>query len=249
MKLTDFWKNCAMAPAGEGTAPAADPAPVEPAVQAPSFDWVPESYRSDDGPKWDEFKSHYNDLAAEKAIREEAMAGIPESADGYELAIPDDLDYDEMELPEGYSVDIDPENETLKPIFGDLRGFMHEHKLPPEAGKALMGMLARYEATTYSEGFSRAKEDFAKLGPSASQRVERIERRLDTSLPADLATALKAATGTADGVRALEKILSTKEATAPSTAQTGAAAGWENMSLSERHKEIAARQHAQYART
>lgn len=190
-----------------------DPAPVEPT--APDYSFLPEAYRGDDGPDVDGFKTHYDDLIAEKAIRDEAMAGVPEDAKGYEFAAPTEVDYGDLDLPEGFAIELRPEDPTMAPLFEELGGMLHDLKAPAEATGKFMQMLAKYEAAKYAPMHAAGKAEMEALGTAAEARITKVNHAIDTRLSADEATALKAATTTANGVRALEKLLLGKQMQAP----------------------------------
>jgi hypothetical protein len=190
---------------GETPAAETDTAPADQA--APTYDWMPEQFRGDDGPDFDGFRQHYTDLAAEAAIRNEALASVPEAPDGYDLALPEDLDFGDLDLPENFAVELKTDDEAMATLFDELRGFLHESQLPKEAGQKVMGMLAKYEARQYAKAASEVDAQIKQLGPQAGERLSRVTRSLETKLSAPQATALKSALRSADAVRALETLL------------------------------------------
>ena len=211
------------APEGNDPAPAAgepagDPAPAAPAEADYSF--LPEQFRSDDGPDIDGFQAHYDELVSEHAQRQEALAGVPEDASGYEFAIPDELDFGELDLPDDFAVNLKTDDPTMAPLFEGLGGFMHKHGLPKDAAGDLMGMIAKYEATKYSQLHSAAKAEMQSLGSSAQSRIANVKRSLESKLPAELASALSQHTTTAKAVQALEKLLAPRSLNAPAAQAT-----------------------------
>lgn len=213
------------APAVEDAAPPADaPAAAEQPVDepaAPDYSFLPEQYRGDDGPDLDGFKAHYDELAAAQAIRDEAMADVPEDAAGYEFAVPEDLDFGDLELPEDFSVDLKTDDPALAPLFQELGGVLHKHNLPKGATGDIMSVLAKYEATRYSGHYAAAKAEMQALGSSAQSRIANIERALQAKLPADQMEAIKAATSTAAGVKALESLIKPRGLSAPTPQPNG----------------------------
>lgn len=203
-------------PAGGDPAAGADPDTGSEPPSQPDFGWLPEQFRGEDGPDLEGFQAHYNDLAAEAGIRAEQLAAVPEDADGYELAIPEDIDYGEdLDLPDDYAVNLNVEDEAMAPVFGELKAFLHENKLPAEAGKQVMGMLAKYEARQFSQAMAAAREEMSQLGPQAEARMNKVGRALEGKLSEAQAKALKSAMRSADGVRALETLLATRNLGAP----------------------------------
>lgn len=218
MNLMQHWKTKkpTWAPADEGApapdeppveegAPPADP-PADPPAE-PDYSFIPDQYRSDDGPDIDGFKAHYDELAAAQAIRDEALADVPEDAAGYEFALPDELDFGELDLPEGFEVGLKTDDPALAPLFSELGGIMHKHNLPKGATGEIMSVLAKYEATKFSGHYAAAQTEMEALGASGPSRIANIERALQARLPADQMDAIKAVTSTAAGVKALESLI------------------------------------------
>ena len=197
----------------EGDVPPLDGAPDTP--PAADYSFLPEKYRSGEAPDIDGFKAHYDELVSAQAMREEALAGVPEDAAGYEFAVPDDLDFGDLELPEGFSVNLKSDDPAMAPLFEGLGGFLHKNNLPKEASGELMGLLAKYEAAKFSPLYVLSKSELGSLGTSGQSRIANIERALTSRLPAELAGALKGATTTANGVKALEKLLAPRTLSTP----------------------------------
>jgi hypothetical protein len=236
MKHTDWTQRLVKAPADGGAGSLLDTAApaAEPNAQAAPADdhsWVPEQFVKDGKPDFTALRTQFDELSTFKAQRDEAAATIPESADGYDLAVPADLSFGEMELPEGFKFEL-ANDERTAPLLGELRDFLHKNQLPAEAGPALLGMMARYEAMAVSDGYANLKREKAALGSNADARMTEVSRALEAKLPADLATALKAAATTANGVRALEKLLSAPALSAGTTTAPGA--DTESMTPSQR---------------
>ena len=223
MNLMQNWtiKRPTWAPADEGT-PSGDEPPVEPVEPptepaAPDYSFLPDQYRSDDGPDLDGFKAHYDELVSAQAIQSEALADVPEDANGYEFAIPDDIDFGELELPEDFAVDLKADDPAFAPLFQELGGVMHKHNMPKGATGEIMSVLAKYEAARFSQAYGTSKAEMESLGTAAASRIANIERALQTRLPEGELAALKAATTTAAGVKALERLIKPR---GPSTTPT-----------------------------
>lgn len=203
------------APEAAGSAPATpvDPVPEQAQEAAPDLSFIPSEYRSGDAPDFAKFGEHYQSLVAEQAKWQEAQPEVPES---YELAIPEDISFDGMELPEGFEIDLDLENEAYKPIVGELGDFLKAVKAPADAAPQIMGLLAKYEAARNADFHKQQKAinesvaaDLAKLGTpdQVKARMETLSRRIDAALPAEQAAAIKKFTGSTDALKALETLL------------------------------------------
>lgn len=175
----------------------------------PSFAFIGEDFHKDGKPDFDAFGAHYQDLLADKTQRDEALAKVPENGE-YAFTLPEKLDLG-VELPEGVAPQISADDETYKPIFGELGAWMKQHNLPAEAGSEVMGMLAKYEAARMGKNLAAANEQYEKLGPNDATRdarIGKVERALETVLPKELADGLKSVTRSFAGVRAIEELLS-----------------------------------------
>lgn len=210
MKLNNFFNDrMTRAPADEG---GGSPAPVEQA--APDFSFIPADYQKDGQPDLAAFSAHYNDLVARDAQAAERAGQIPEA---YQFTPSEGLSFDGIELPEGFSVNLATDDPSLSPLFDELGGFLKEIGAPASAASKVSDLLARYEAVKYSQSYAAHKAEMQALGTPAQQtaRLSSIERALETRLPADQAAALKNATLSAAGVKALEALLRPAGHTSP----------------------------------
>jgi len=199
------------APAGEGTPPGnpggADPNAGDEPDTGPDLSWLPEQFRADDKTDIDGFRAHYEEIASAQAIHQEALANVPEDASGYEFSLPDEIDYGDLDLPDDFAFELKTDDPALAPVLEELGGFMHKHNIPKDAAGDLLGVLAKYQATEYSKAYAANRAEMEALGASANTRISNISRLIDGKLPADQATAIKAATTTAAGLKALETLL------------------------------------------
>ena len=220
MKLTKFLtdnRTMQAADGGGGPPSEGDPPEADTAPEAPDLSWLPEGFRSKDGaPNLDDFRAHYEDLASKDAQRQEALADVPEAPDGYEFAI-GEVDYGDLDLPEDFEVNLAVDDPAFQPMFQELGNVLHKYQLPKGAASELTGLLAKYEATRFSQGLAAVRQEAEALGANAEARVSAVKRSLESQLPADLAKGLMGATTTAAGVKALEKLL------APRTMRTAPA--------------------------
>lgn len=207
--------------ANEGN-PGGDPAPVVAPVvpEGPDLSFIPESYHVEGKPDLDAFKAGYDELAAFKAQRDEALAGIPESADGYDLTIPDTIDFGDLELPEGFKFKLS-DDPAVAPLLGEMRAMLHKHSLPKEAAGELLGLMAKYQAIDAAKGMAAWKAGRADLGANAQSRIDNVSRMLDSKLPAPMAAALKGMADNSGAFKALEKLLSPVGLQAPASQPIG----------------------------
>lgn len=212
-------------PAGAAD-PVAPAAPAEP-VPGPDLSFIPTDFHTDGKPDTSKFAASYQELVARDAQRAEADAAaaalVPEG--DYTFALPEDLKFDGLDLPEGFSVELLTEDESMKPLFADLGGILKELRAPQDAAGKLMGLFARHQATQYAQALAAQSADLAKLGTQAqvSARISTIERVLDARLPADEAAALKGMTNSAKSLQALERLLGPSRSTNPTPTPPGVA--------------------------
>jgi hypothetical protein len=213
MKLKWFDKLNRQAPDVPGGSP--DPTPATPAVPEPTpgpdLSFIPADFHVDGKPDLGKFTTSYQELVARDAQRAEAeaaaKAAIPEG--DYAFTLPEDLKFDGLDLPENYRLDLLTEDETMKPLFAGLSGFLKANSLPAAASTELMGMLAQYIATQDSRAYAAQKADLAKLGtPSQVEARKSVVQRVITSrLPADQAEAILSFTTSAKALQALEALI------------------------------------------
>lgn len=252
MNLRPYWKeilrNTAEPGAGgaEGKAPAEpNPAPQADPSEGPDLSFIPDDFRGEDGSiKLDDFRQSYQDMLAEQAQRAEAAALVPESGE-YDFALPE-LDFSDIDgLPEGFSVDLNIEDEDYKPLFGEAAELLKDLGAPAEVSQKLTGLLAKYKATEYAKHARAAKAEAEKLGSNNAQREARIgkvHRAMQSRLPAAQVEALMNATQTYEGVRALEALFAPRGPGATVPQPTGA--DLDKLSAFDRLKVINAQQQA-----
>ena len=173
--------------------PAAAAAPVRP-------DGLPDAY-------WDDAAGikpeAYARLAELEAAQASARDGVPESADKYELALPEPV----VGL-DGNPVAFDPEDPLVKAI---LPAF-HEAGLPQAA---VSKILQAYAAQELAAG--KAEQDAAtafvvaeqtKLGAGHKERTAALHGQVIAAIGTDSAEALRSQMRSADAVIALEALVS-----------------------------------------
>lgn len=221
MKLNWFDKLNRQAPDAPGGSPPPEPGTPAPVVDAgPDLSFIPADFHVDGKPDLGKFTSHYQEVIARDAQRAEAeaaaKASVPEG--DYAFTLPEGL-----ELPEGFTVDLLTDDETMKPLFADLSGFLKANNMPAGAAPQLMGMLAKYQATQYAQAVAAQKAELAKLGTpmQVEARVSTLGRVLDGRLPAEEATAVKAMLSQSPAlIKAVEKLIGPSNAT-PNPAPPG----------------------------
>lgn len=220
----------------EGAAGSGEP----PAYQ----DHVPDNFVGEDGNvDWAGFRTSYDDAVAGSATLHEEIetlkGGVPESPDAYDFTVPEDLDYGDLDLPEGFTVQIDPEN----PLFGEFRTTLHEAGIKADVAPKLMGLMAKYEASRFAQAAAAQKEDLAQLGPALDARVGKIQRALETKIPDEAQrAALMGSVTSAAGVRALETLLTSSQSKS-NPVPTKTDADFEGMTPMQRLKAVTVRDH------
>lgn len=216
MKLNNFFHDKLTRQAPTDPAPGGDPAPVVTPDPAPAADlsFIPADFHTDGKPDTAKFTAHYQDLVARDAQIAERMGQVPEA---YDFAIPADLKFEGLDLPEGFAVKLATDDPAIAPLYNELGSFLKEIGAPAAAASKVSELLARYEATKYSQAYVANKAEMQALGTPAQQsaRMAAIDRAISAKLPAAQAEALKAATTTSAGVQALEALLRPGGYTAP----------------------------------
>lgn len=184
--------------------------------------FVPESFKGEDG-NWDTagFRQQFDDLAADKAARDERLASLPESPDDYAFSIGEDHVFPEGFDPkafggkdgQGNEVEFDP----AKMIQGDdpdvksVKELMHAldkgEVTGADAAKTLAGVMVNREIRQMMEAAGQREEQIRALGPDARSRIDTVTRSLKSRLPGEQASALSGEIVSADGLRAVEGLL------------------------------------------
>lgn len=188
----------------------------------PDLSFIPADYHVDGKPDLGKFAASYQEIVARDAQRAEADAAasalVPEG--DYDFALPEGLTFEGLDLPEGFKVDIMADNEAMKPLFSDLSGVLKELKAPQEAAGKLLGLLAKHQATQYSQAITAQRADLGRLGSAAQvdARISTVARVLDARLPSEEAAALKAMVSSGKALQALERLIGPSRGAAPQTA-------------------------------
>lgn len=159
---------------------------------------VPEAYRGEDG------QADLNKLLARVAEADAAPEGVPASPGEYDLALPEDL-----EMPEGFDLKIDPENEHLKAALATFHeaGVSQEvvSKILPAYVQALAGDM---QAANMAQE-EAVQAEIQKLGDNPAARVEGLKSSLTQTLGAeDSAIALLDNISSVAAFEAVENLIS-----------------------------------------
>jgi len=194
--------------ANEGAPGGAPAQAIDPPPQAEAVDlsFIPENFHVDGKPDLEKFKAHYGTLVEPSVAPEK-----------YEYAIPEDMNFQELGLPEGMTLNLDMNDPSMQPLLTELSETLKGIGAPAEMGGKISGMLAKYEASKLSAEIAAQKEEFSQLGTpeQANQRIGVVVRAMEAKLPADQVAALQGATRSAKAMLALETLLGSKNSTSP----------------------------------
>ncbi len=195
--------------------------------EEPNYDFVPESFKGEDGTyDFEKFRASYDEAVSFKAQAEEAQAALPKDADGYAFAISE-----EHVLPEGFDPEllkqVDEEgnevefdiNKMIDPDDPDLpllKSALHSRKADPALMSDLASILANRELRNVMKMTEKHGEEMKALGPEGKSRIDTVGRALVSMLPEDQAKSILDGITTADALRGIESIL--KKSKAPPAA-------------------------------
>lgn len=163
---------------------------------------LPEAYRGEDGKP--DFAKIAERLKAADAEPKRAE-GVPESADGYELALAE-----EVKLPNGEAVTLDKDNELLQSFLKDA----HAAGMPQEAVTRTLTAFAK-EVGSMLNGVGQASQEqinaeMAKIDSDPKQveaRWNALTKQLGETLEIDGASKLLEEISSAESFTALEAIV------------------------------------------
>jgi len=165
-------------------APAAPAAPVKP-------EGLPDAY-------WDAATGVKPEAFAKLAEIEARRAEIPETADGYDLSLPDNI----VGL-DGKPLKVDADD----PLAKGLVEIAHKHGLPKSAVSELVQAYAATEVAGARAENERLAAETAKLGAKATERIAATTSTLSAQVGQEAATALMGVLGTAAAFTAVEALL------------------------------------------
>ena len=187
----------APAPAVPVTPPAALMAAAEPvAPSAPARpDGLPDTYWDDAAGVKPEAYSRLAELEAADVAR---RAGVPESADKYELKIADTI-----VGMDGKPVQFD----AADPLVAGILPVLHELGLSQEGVSKLLGAYAVQEIEAAKEQAAFVASEQAKLGDAHKARTAAIHASVVAAVGAEQAEAIRLSMTSAAGVIALEQLV------------------------------------------
>ena len=209
MRLTNYFASKIRWEAPTEGAQGASNAPPAQADPGPDLSFIPADFHVDGKPDLAKFRDHYQATVAEQARLAEQKAAVPEA---YDFALPEGMKFEG--LPEDWNPNLDPAN----PLFAELGTVLKELGAPAEAAGKLTGLLAQYEAQKEAADFKAWSQDMAQLGTPEQQKARAgdVQRKLETLLPKEQVAALFSGPRvSADGIRALEKLITGKSLQAP----------------------------------
>lgn len=180
------------------------------------------------GVKMTELLAKLNELSTFKAEADVKSTGVPETADAYELAVPDDL-----EVPDGMEITIAEDD----PMLLSAKGWAKEAGLTQEQFNGLTGLYMKSKAAEAASLKDAVKAEMTKLGENGRARVDAVVTALNGRIGHEATNKLLPMMYTADQVQAFEKLVRTGQATAPAAAagasgQPGKA--WSDMTPDEK---------------
>ncbi len=176
-------------------------------------EWLPETlWDADAG-----FKAKdYDDLVAFRAERSSAEAARPESADAYEVALPESFKLpDHIKLAEGQQI-VDPAD----PRVVELRKIAHDKGWSQQDFQDVLALGVNLDIAGQDRHVENLKAEFSKLGSRAQQRVDAVTGWLGAKL-GKLAPAVIDNLLTAEQVQAFETIMSLNRGSVPGTPGAG----------------------------
>lgn len=196
--------------------------------------------------KWNAEKGTFSDDAGDyftQALARDAAAQakqnlLPKSADEYAVKLPENF-----RVPEGVEYQFDDKN----PALGQLKAIAHKHGISQDAVSELLGVYAGAEIGGLMNVNQAKTAELAKLGPTASSRIENVQTWLRSVGGEDfaaLSSVLKIApvAGTIVGLEKLMVRLSSQgvgtftQSHRDAPADAGKIAGYENMSFEQRRQ-------------
>lgn len=191
-------ETAATTAAPEVVKPSAEVQP--PATEKPTRpDYIPESFwDADKGFKTDDF----NALVAFKSEQDSRAASVPESKDGYKVALPAEFKIEGLELPEGES----PINEN-DPRIGFAREFAHSQGFTQAQFEGLVALGVQMDFAENQQISEALGEQAKALGSKAKERVQSITNWIGARIGGEAAAALAPMMMTAKQVEAFERIM------------------------------------------
>jgi hypothetical protein len=181
----------------ETAVPATPPVEAAPVIAAAPArpEGLPDTYWDDAAGVKPEAYSRLAELEAADAAR---RAGVPESADKYELKVADTI----VGL-DGKPIQFD----AADPLVAGIMPVLHELGMSQEGVSKLLGAYAAQEIEAAKEQAAFVTAEQAKLGDAHKARTAAIHASVVAAVGADDAEAIRQSMTTAAGVIALEKLV------------------------------------------
>lgn len=162
-------------------------------------DGIPDEFWDDtSGLKVGDLAAAYRDLTTKEAER---TADVPGEAEAYDLALPEGF-----EVPAGYEIEIKADD----PLWSGFQTLGKKFGLGKAAFSEFVGEFAKYQLAAQQadvESYVAAK---TALGANADTRIKAASDWLGANLPKTEAEALGGSLISAEGVKALERIIGLK---------------------------------------
>lgn len=176
---------------------------------------IPDEFWDDaTGLKTGDLASAYRDLVAKVAKDAERTADVPGEADAYDLALPEGLD-----LPEGIEIEI----KTDDPLWAEFQAIGKEQGVTKAGFQKFVGAFAKYQASAQQADIADYVAQKTALGANADTRIKAAADWMGANLTKSEADALGGALISAEGVKALERIIALKSG--PRAAEGAGATG------------------------
>ncbi|WP_433942375.1 hypothetical protein [Brevundimonas diminuta] len=173
---------------------------------------IPDEFWDDaTGLKVGDLAAAYRDLVAKDAER---TADVPGEADAYDLALPDGLD-----LPQGIEIEIKADD----PLWAEFQAIGKEQGVTKAGFQKFVGAFAKYQAASRQADINDYVAQKTALGANADARIKAAADWMGANLTKSEADALGGALISAEGVKALERIITLKSG--PRAAEGAGATG------------------------
>lgn len=201
-------------------------------------EWLSDNHWDPDaGTIKEDFGAHYNELATFRQAETDRLAKIPQAPEGYEFAIPEDI-----QLPAGVT------REQLAvakddPEFKSLQKTLFEAKVDPEVGQKIYGLYVKKQVEEVQKINARVGEEQKKLGPNYAERVGALGNFFEARIGKELAADVLKGIFTANQVMGMEKLVAlfANQGAAPMSAkgaekgeEPGKIPGWDKMNFAEK---------------
>lgn len=163
-------------------------------------DWLGEQFwDADKGEiKGADLKTAFDELTAFKAGEDSRRAAAPEKPDGYELKLPDGLDFGE-----GVTFELNADD----PMFAFGRSVAHDLGLDQAGFEKLVGSYAKMQVAQAKADQAVFAQQLEQLGPKAADRQKAVETWVNAKLGPDAAVLFGGITKFKAGIETFEKVM------------------------------------------